>query len=484
MSDANAASQDVAKSEHPPPEGTTLVPLPKGLLANDAHYLYKGCVFPGTILRSGMFEEVLNFEFRSSDVIVSSFPKTGTTWTQEIVYMLTHGCQKTQAEDGTLETRFPFLEFPFPGVRAVAALEDPRCIKTHLPYHLLPKSLASSRAKMVYVTRNPRDTAISYYHFTQLLTVASFKGTLSDYVNLFLEDKAMYSPFFPHVLGYWEERRDPNILFITYEEMHQDPLSVIRRIAQFLQVEASERQLEYVAACTSFASMASNPSVNYEHWKESGFCHKDKGSFLRKGKVGGWKESLTPEQIEAFQQWEDKHLAGSDFHFTFTSGEKEGVINTEDFKLQNIVTTNFQLYLTFTLLAMYNPFFPHVLGYWEKRRDPNILFITYEEMHQDPLSVIRRIAQFLQVEASERQLEYVAACTSFASMASNPSVNYEHWKESGFCHKDKGSFLRKGKVGGWKESLTPEQIEAFQQWEDKHLAGSDFRFTFTSGEKE
>ncbi|XP_042855517.1 amine sulfotransferase-like [Penaeus japonicus] len=105
-------------------------------------------------------------------------------------------------------------------------------------------------------------------------------------------------------------------------------------------------------------------------------------------------------------------------------------------------------------------------------------------MHQDPLSVIRRIAQFLQVEASERQLEYVAACTSFASMASNPSVNYEHWKESGFCHKDKGSFLRKGKVGGWRESLTPEQIEAFQQWEDKHLAGSDFRFTFTSGEKE
>ncbi|XP_037778237.1 amine sulfotransferase-like [Penaeus monodon] len=323
MTDANAASLEVAEREHPPPEGTTLVPLPKGLLANDAHYLYKGCVFPGTILRSGMFEEVMNFEFRSTDVIVDSFPKTGTTWTQEIVYMLTHGCQKSRPEDGTLETRFPFLEFPFPGVRAVAAMEGPRCIKTHLPHHLLPKSFASSGAKMVYVTRNPRDTAVSYYHFTQLLSVTSFKGSLADYFTLFLEDKAMYSPFFPHVLGYWEARRDPNILFITYEELHQDPLAVIRKIASFLQVEASEEQLEYVAACTSFASMASNPSVNYEHWKDSGFCHKDKGSFLRKGKVGGWQESLSAEQIEAFQRWEDKHSADSDFRFTFTSGKAE-----------------------------------------------------------------------------------------------------------------------------------------------------------------
>nr|XP_027221606.1 uncharacterized protein LOC113813746 isoform X2 [Penaeus vannamei] len=64
------------EGQHPLPEGAKLVQVPEGLLTRNEHYEYKGCIIPVTILRSGMFQEVLDFEFRSGDVVVCSYPKT------------------------------------------------------------------------------------------------------------------------------------------------------------------------------------------------------------------------------------------------------------------------------------------------------------------------------------------------------------------------------------------------------------------------
>lgn len=50
----------------------------------------------------------------------------------------------------------------------------------------------------------------------------------------------MYSPYFGHVLGYWQSRYNPNILFVTYEELHQDPPKIIRKMAEFLGVSIIE----------------------------------------------------------------------------------------------------------------------------------------------------------------------------------------------------------------------------------------------------
>ena len=38
--------------------------------------------------------------------------------------------------------------------------------------------------------------------------------------------------------------------------------------------------------------------------------------------------------------------------------------------------------------------------------------------------------------------------------------------------------MRKGKTGNWKEKFTPELTQKFQQWEEKHLQGSDLKFTY------
>lgn len=300
-------------------EDFTRLPIDESLFGTPVSvYRYKGYIFPGQLVMSGVFKELPDFQFRQDDVLVASYPKAGTTWVQEIVHMLTHGCKKTNENSEVLETRFPYLEYPYPGIKSLATRKEKRFIKTHLPIGLLPSSFESSNAKLIYIARNPRDTAISYFYFMQLLTQSSFQGPLSSFVDMFLSDKVMYSPYFGHVLGYWQSRQSPNILFVTYEELHQDPPKVIRKMAEFLGIDVSDAEVNYVAECTSFNHMASNPSVNYEHWKDYGFAFKDKGKFFRKGKVGDWQRHLSQSQVAAFEEWEKKHLEGSDLRFSYT----------------------------------------------------------------------------------------------------------------------------------------------------------------------
>ena len=75
-----------------------------------------------------------------------------------------------------LDDRVPFIEFPCPGIAAIKQLPSPRIIKTHLPLQLLPPSvLQTPSVKIIYVTRNPRDVAVSLYHFMNILSeVGSF----------------------------------------------------------------------------------------------------------------------------------------------------------------------------------------------------------------------------------------------------------------------------------------------------------------------
>ncbi|XP_076030747.1 sulfotransferase 1E1-like isoform X2 [Oratosquilla oratoria] len=294
---------------------------------NFAIYRYHGYSIAGPIVMSGILKELKKFQFKPDDVIVSSFPKTGTTWVQEIVYMLTHNFQCSDSTTELLETRFPYLEYPYPGIKSIEAKKGRRFIKTHMPYQLLPESFAQSGAKAIYVSRNPRDTAVSYFYFVQFMNQISFLGSFREFVKLFISNIAPYSPFFDHVLSYWNMRKDPNIMFIMYEELHQNPLTSIRKIAEFLEVDVTDDDLLKVALYTSFTSMKNNSSVNYEHWKDIGFARKDGGSFMRKGKVGDWKNHMDEDMVAEFEKWEAEKLTGSDLRFVYELPSNDSGVN-------------------------------------------------------------------------------------------------------------------------------------------------------------
>ena len=51
-------------------------------------------------------------------------------------------------KDDVMETKFPYMEFPYPGIKDISKRKGRRFIKTHLPAHLLPESFAESKAKV------------------------------------------------------------------------------------------------------------------------------------------------------------------------------------------------------------------------------------------------------------------------------------------------------------------------------------------------
>ena len=72
-----------------------------------------------------------------------------------------------------------------------------------------------------------------------------------------------YSPYIESVVGFWEAAKtDPNILFITYEQLKKDFVAVAKKVAEFLGKEFTEEQLKELKAHCSFDAMKKNDMVH------------------------------------------------------------------------------------------------------------------------------------------------------------------------------------------------------------------------------
>lgn len=276
---------------------------------------------------SAIQDKVNNWKVNDEDVWIVSFPKTGTTWTQEMVWLLLNDLNYKAAEKNLLKrsphleatafVRYPHVKFfkPFipqaitDSLKYVKNQKSPACIKTHLPWNLLPKEIQKDikRPKIIYISRNPKDTCLSYYHFSKL--IKEFDGTIDEFCNLFLEGKVHAAPFWNHVLPFWKRRNQPNILFLKYEELKQDLPAVIERVALFLEKKITQEQIDKLADHLSFESMKNNNAVNYD-WlvKLSKLYKPNKNeSFMRTGKVGEYKTAMTEEMIERFDRWTEEN---------------------------------------------------------------------------------------------------------------------------------------------------------------------------------
>ena len=121
-----------------------------------------------------------------------------------------------------------------------------------------------SNLKIINVIRNPRDVCVSYMNHLRI--IYNYVGSFETLVDVFTRDLGpARSPFFKHLLSFWNRRQDAsNLLIVHYEEMKKDLPGVIRKVASFLDVTINEEDIPRLCNHLSFDEMKVNPMVNYE----------------------------------------------------------------------------------------------------------------------------------------------------------------------------------------------------------------------------
>ncbi len=264
------------------------------------------------------------FPFRPGDIVISTPPKCGTTWTQMLCALLIF-----EGPDfpGPLDLISPWMDMcnrPVADVwGSLATQTHRRFIKTHTPLDGLPE-----RPDVTYlvVGRDPRDVAISFEHhdanmdfehFLERRAAAMGNDDLAELpprsplpedplerFRTFVRDdvpggRLSLASLLHHLDTGWRRRDDPNVALFHYADLKADLTGELLRLAEILHIPCSPERARALAPEASLTRMRERagelaPAGSQGNWK-------DPRAFFRSGGSGEWRARVTEADLAAYE---------------------------------------------------------------------------------------------------------------------------------------------------------------------------------------
>lgn len=250
------------------------------------------------------------------DIIVSTYPKSGTTWAMQIAYQIGYlGSGDFEHIDDVVPWPDKLIPMENPEVDDVSHLEDSptglHVIKAHLETEFVP---INDTGRYITVIRDPKDLLVSVIHFENGFNELLFGDVVpaSAYAEMFTTDRFIYQQWPMFIDSWWRLRDRDNVLVLMYEDMRADGAAAVDAIADFLGVKMTEAQRSQVIEKSGFAWMKAN-----DHRFAPPAWDEGSVSLVREGETGSAKEGLTAEQRAEIDRWCASELVrlGSDFPF-------------------------------------------------------------------------------------------------------------------------------------------------------------------------
>ena len=248
-------------------------------------------VEPNTFYVGGNFEleTIRNFEIYDDDLFIVTPPKSGTTWMQEIVWLLKNEIDIETSKRLNQFYRIPFLElssvlsrtgnekypdhypdsdvemshenamwFMSHSIEYARKMARPRIIKTHLPFWLLPENLLK-KAKVIFVAREPKDQAVSWFYHHKL-TAPNLD--FNQFALRMKEKKPIvFTPIMPMIVDAWKRYQNDskNLFFTTYERMKESLDEVLDQLCSFLDIKHDQSKLDELKNAVTVSAFRKNP---------------------------------------------------------------------------------------------------------------------------------------------------------------------------------------------------------------------------------